>query len=170
MLQILLEQLVESGAEQAMIGMAHRGRLNVLANIVGKPYAAIFAEFDDIDPKSFQGSGDVKYHLGAKGVHEAPTGPLQVELACNPSHLEAVNPVVEGQVRAKQDAEKDLERKKTVPILIHGDAAFAMQGVVYETLQMADLEGYKTGGTIHLIINNQIGYTTPHEKARSSLN
>ncbi len=170
MLQILLEQLVESGAEQAMIGMAHRGRLNVLANIVGKPYAAIFAEFDDIDPQSFQGSGDVKYHLGAKGVHQASRGQIHVELACNPSHLEAVNPVVEGQVRAKQDLLKDEKREKVVPILIHGDAAFAMQGVVYETLQMSNLEGYKTGGTIHLIVNNQIGYTTPPEKARSSLN
>jgi len=170
MLQMLLEQLVESGATQAMIGMAHRGRLNVLANIVGKPYAAIFAEFDDIDPKSFQGSGDVKYHLGAKGVRETAGGQIQVELACNPSHLEAVNPVVEGQVRAKQDLISDNNREKVIPILIHGDAAFAMQGVVYETLQMSNLEGYKTGGTIHIIVNNQIGYTTSPEKGRSSLN
>jgi 2-oxoglutarate dehydrogenase E1 component len=170
MLQILLEQLVESGVEQTMIGMAHRGRLNVLANIVGKPYAAIFAEFDDIDPQSFQGSGDVKYHLGAKGIHKVAGGQIQVELACNPSHLEAVNPVVQGQVRAKQDLLGDDKREKVVPILIHGDAAFAMQGVVYETLQMSNLDGYRTGGTIHIVANNQIGYTTSPEKARSSLN
>lgn len=170
MLQALLDQLVQSGTKSTMIGMAHRGRLNVLTNIVGKPYEAIFAEFDDIDPKSFQGSGDVKYHLGAKGIYRSAAGHLEIELACNPSHLEAVNPVVEGQVRACQDLERDLERNQTVPILIHGDAAFAMQGVVYETLQMSGLEGYKTGGTIHVIVNNQIGYTTPPEKARSSLN
>lgn len=166
MLQALLDQLIQAGAENTIIGMAHRGRLNVLTSIVGKPYGAIFAEFDDIDLKSFQGSGDVKYHLGAKGVYKT----LKIELACNPSHLEAVNPVVEGQVRACQDRDQDTKRQKTVPILIHGDAAFAMQGVVYETLQMADLDGYKTGGTIHIIVNNQIGYTTPPEKARSSVN
>lgn len=170
MLQVLLDQLIECGVSSAMIGMAHRGRLNVLANIVGKPYGAIFAEFDDIDPKSVQGSGDVKYHLGAKGVRQTPKGQIEVELACNPSHLEAVNPVVEGQVRAKQDAGRDQNRDQNIAILIHGDAAFSMQGVVYETLQMSNLDGYKTGGTIHVVVNNQIGYTTPPEKGRSSLN
>ncbi|MES2503654.1 MAG: multifunctional oxoglutarate decarboxylase/oxoglutarate dehydrogenase thiamine pyrophosphate-binding subunit/dihydrolipoyllysine-residue succinyltransferase subunit [Myxococcota bacterium] len=170
MLQSLLEQISKAGAEHAIIGMAHRGRLNVLANVVGKPHAAIFAEFDDIDPKSFQGSGDVKYHLGAKGKLTLDGKEMQVELACNPSHLEAVNPVVEGQARAKQDWLEDVEREKVVPILIHGDAAFAMQGVVYEVLQMSTLEGYRTGGTIHIVVNNQIGYTTAPEKARSSLN
>ncbi|MDA0713352.1 MAG: 2-oxoglutarate dehydrogenase E1 component, partial [bacterium] len=163
-----------------IIGMAHRGRLNVLANVVGKPYAAIFAEFDDIDPKTFQGTGDVKYHLGARGVHRWKGNPkgsaefdereVRVELACNPSHLEAVDPVVEGQVRAQQDLSGDRQRKKIMPLLLHGDAAFATQGVVYETMQCANLQGYRTGGTVHVIINNQIGYTTPPERARSSLN
>ncbi len=165
MLQMLIDQLAHHAAEHVILGMAHRGRLNVLANVVGKPHAAIFAEFDDIDPKSYQGSGDVKYHLGAAGK----LGAVSVELACNPSHLEAVNPVVEGQTRAKQDMLGDQGRKKVVPILIHGDAAFAMQGVVYETLQMSGLEGYKTGGTIHIVVNNQIGYTTSPEKGRTSI-
>lgn len=179
-LRELLDQAAFFGATDVIVGMAHRGRLNVLANIVGKPYEAIFAEFDDIDPKTIQGSGDVKYHLGAKGIHRyhgkvfnsdrEEACSIRVELACNPSHLESVNPIVEGIVRAKQDLAGDRERDKIIPVLLHGDAAFAGQGVVYETLQLSDLQGYRTGGTIHIIINNQIGYTTPPEKARSSLN
>ncbi len=176
----ILDEAAAFGVTDVMVGMAHRGRLNVLANVIGKPYAAIFAEFEDIDPNTFQGSGDVKYHLGARGVHRWKGKPkdalnidereVRVELACNPSHLEAVNSVVEGQVRAQQDLAGDRMRKKIMPVLIHGDAAFAMQGVVYETMQCSDLQGYRTGGTVHLIINNQIGYTTSPEKARTSLN
>lgn len=179
----LLDELLNTASTRDVtdvtIGMAHRGRLNVLANVVGKSYEAIFAEFEHLDTKTFQGSGDVKYHLGAKGVHrfkgEASTGSLEereirLELACNPSHLEAVNPVIEGLVRAKQDMLGDRDRKKVLPILIHGDAAFAGQGVVYETLQLSGLQGYRTGGTIHVVVNNQIGYTTPPEKGRTSVN
>lgn len=170
MLSELLDGASDYGMSDVMIGMAHRGRLNVLANVVGKPYEAIFAEFEDLDKRSSLGSGDVKYHLGAQGVHKHSEHELRVELACNPSHLEAVNPVVLGQVRAQQDLVADRERKKIMPVLLHGDAAFAMQGVVYETLQCADLQGYRTGGTVHIVVNNQIGYTTGPEKARSSLN
>lgn len=176
----LLDQAAFFGATDVMIGMAHRGRLNILANVVGKPYEAIFAEFDDIDPKTIQGSGDVKYHLGAKGIHRYQgkvsnsdrdeSRSVRVELACNPSHLEAVNPIVEGAVRARQDLSGDRDREKIIPVLLHGDAAFACQGVVYETLQLSGLSGYRTGGTIHIVINNQIGYTTPPEKARTSYN
>lgn len=179
-LRELLDQAASFGATDVIIGMAHRGRLNVLTNIVGKPYEAIFAEFDDIDPKTIQGSGDVKYHLGAKGVHRyhgkvadsnrEEARAIRVELACNPSHLEAVNPIVEGLVRARQDLTGDRERSKIIPVLLHGDAAFAAQGVVYETLQLSGLQGYRTGGTVHIIINNQIGYTTPPERARTALN
>lgn len=179
-LRELLDQAAAYGCSDAVIGMAHRGRLNVLTNIVGKPYEAVFAEFDDIDPKTIQGTGDVKYHMGAKGLHRyhgkvrnserEESRALRVELACNPSHLEAVDPVVEGIVRAKQDLAGDRDREKIIPIVLHGDAAFACQGVVYECLQLSELQGYRTGGTIHIIINNQIGYTTPPERARSSLN
>ena len=152
------------------MGMAHRGRLNVLANTVGKPLAQIFSEFEgDVDPQNVQGSGDVKYHLGATGVHEADTGEnLAVTVAPNPSHLEWVDPVVEGMVRAKQDAIGDDQRALVLPILLHGDAAFAGQGIVAETLNLAGLEGYATGGTIHVVINNQIGFTTSPTEARSS--
>jgi 2-oxoglutarate dehydrogenase E1 component len=179
-LRELLDRAAAYGASDAVIGMAHRGRLNILANIVGKPYEAIFAEFDDIDPKTIQGTGDVKYHLGAKGIHRyhgevintkrEESRALRVELACNPSHLEAVYPIVEGIVRAKQDLAGDRDREKIIPIVLHGDAAVACQGVVYETMQLSGLQGYRTGGTIHIIINNQIGYTTPPERARTSLN
>jgi multifunctional 2-oxoglutarate metabolism enzyme len=180
MLRELLDVAAAKSATDVVIGMAHRGRLNVLANIVGKPYEAIFAEFDDIDPKTIQGSGDVKYHLGAKGIHRyqgklanadrEETRAVRVELACNPSHLEAVNPIVEGIVRARQDLSGDRDRDKIIAVLLHGDAAFSCQGVVYETLQLSNLQGYRTGGTIHIVINNQIGYTTPPEKGRTSLN
>src|SRR5437764_9535254 len=149
--------------------MAHRGRLNVLANILGKSYEKIFHEFEgDVDPNSTQGSGDVKYHLGADGTHEAPSGAtLRLTLASNPSHLEAVDPIVEGMARAKQKLIDDRERAKVIPVLIHGDAAFAGQGVVAETLNLSQLKGYRTGGTVHLVINNQIGFTTGPESARS---
>ncbi len=177
-LDAMLSDAADQEVEEVVIGMAHRGRLNVLANILGKPYEVIFSEFEgSIDPNTIQGSGDVKYHLGAKGVHRAPSGAVvKITLASNPSHLEAVDPVVEGMVRAKQD---QLRRRRAdapggdyydavIPILIHGDAAFAGQGVVAETLNLSQLRGYKTGGTIHIVINNQIGFTTTPADARSS--
>ncbi|MEV4615386.1 multifunctional oxoglutarate decarboxylase/oxoglutarate dehydrogenase thiamine pyrophosphate-binding subunit/dihydrolipoyllysine-residue succinyltransferase subunit [Kitasatospora sp. NPDC049258] len=172
----LLDATIDAAAEhrldEAVIGMAHRGRLNVLANIVGKPYARIFGEFEgNLDPKSMHGSGDVKYHLGADGTFTGLDGEtIKVSLAANPSHLETVDPVVEGIVRAKQDV---LDQGGTsfpvLPIQIHGDAAFAGQGVVAETLNMSQLRGYRTGGTIHLVVNNQVGFTAAPASSRSSM-
>ena len=169
-IDVLLDELADHGSERVVIGMAHRGRLNILANTIGKPLARIFSEFEgNIDPKTIQGSGDVKYHLGAHGIHKTLNGKeITVEVAPNPSHLEAVNPVVEGMVRAMQDRVNDLERTKVAAILVHGDAAFAGQGIVAETLNLSQLKGYRTGGTIHVIINNQIGFTTSPGDARST--
>src|SRR5712691_6078153 len=171
MLDFLFNAAADQGAVEAVIGMAHRGRLNVLANILGKSYEKIFHEFEgDIDPNTTQGSGDVKYHLGADGLHRTPDGrSLKLTLASNPSHLEAVDPIVEGMVRAKQRLVGDTSRSQVIPLLIHGDAAFAGQGVVAETLNLSQLKGYRTGGTIHLVINNQIGFTTGPESARSTV-
>ncbi len=160
------------GLDEVVIGMAHRGRLNVLANIVGKSYAQIFREFEGhIDPGTVYGSGDVKYHLGTRGTFAARGGhEVAVSMTANPSHLEAVDPVLEGIVRAKQDMIDKGESGFTVlPVLLHGDAAFAGQGVVAETLQMGQLRGYRTGGTIHLVVNNQVGFTTAPASARSSV-
>jgi 2-oxoglutarate dehydrogenase E1 component len=171
MIHFLLEKAGEHGIEKFFMGMAHRGRLNMLVNIMNKPYHRVFAEFEgNIDPDSIQGSGDVKYHLGARGVHKAANGSeIELQLMPNPSHLEAVNPVVEGAVRAMQDHhEKEDASKRVVPVLMHGDAAFAGQGVVAETLNMSQLEGYSTGGTVHIIINNQIGFTTLPKDGRST--
>lgn len=170
-LDYLLGEASRDAVEEIVLGMAHRGRLNVLTNIVGKNYDALFSEFEDIlDPTSFAGSGDVKYHLGATGTYQTGYDTLiGVSIASNPSHLEWVNPVVEGIVRAKQTRKGDLERRRIIPVLIHGDAAFAGQGVVAETLNLSQLKGYGTGGTIHLIINNQIGFTTTPEDARSTV-
>ena len=170
MLDGLLTDAVSLGAEDVVIGMAHRGRLNVLANVVGKSLTQIFGEFEGVvDPQSAHGSGDVKYHLGAGGTHRAPDGrSLTVTVASNPSHLEAVDPVVEGMVRALQDLGGDGARERVVPVLIHGDAAFAGQGVVAETLDLSQLSGYRTGGTVHIVVNNRIGFTTGPEAARSS--
>jgi 2-oxoglutarate decarboxylase len=166
----LANRAAEQNGHEIVIGMAHRGRLNILANIIGKPLGQIFSEFEgNIDPASTQGSGDVKYHLGASGLHQSPSGrEIVVSLASNPSHLEAVNPVVEGMVRAKQERLNDKERARVIPVLIHGDAAFAGQGVVAETLNLSQLEGYRTGGTVHLVINNQIGFTTLPRDSRST--
>ncbi|MEZ5399578.1 MAG: multifunctional oxoglutarate decarboxylase/oxoglutarate dehydrogenase thiamine pyrophosphate-binding subunit/dihydrolipoyllysine-residue succinyltransferase subunit [Bryobacteraceae bacterium] len=172
MLDELLDMIGDSGGQEAVIGMAHRGRLNVLANAAGKRMSQIFSEFEGHpDPNSMQGSGDVKYHLGATGTHRSQnTGrEVVVSVAPNPSHLEAVNPVVEGIVRAKQSRMGDTERERIVPVLFHGDAAFAGQGVVTETLNLSQLHGYRTGGTIHIIINNQIGFTTNPQESRSSV-
>src|SRR3712207_3265660 len=152
--------------------MAHRGRLNVLANIAGKSYGQIFREFEGSqDPKSVQGSGDVKYHLGTEGTFTAEDGAsTRVYLAANPSHLEAVDPVLEGVVRAKQDRiNLGGSSFPVLPVLLHGDAAFAGQGVVAETLNLSQLRGYRTGGSIHVVINNQVGFTTRSEEHTSEL-
>ena len=166
----LLDRAADRNVHEVVMGMAHRGRLTVLANIVGKPLGQIFSEFEgNIDPASTQGSGDVKYHLSASGVRQSESGKeIIVSVAPNPSHLEAVDPVVEGIVRPKQDRIGDTERARVIPLLVHGDAAFAGQGVVAETLNLSQLDGYWTGGTIHLIINNQIGFTTLPDEARST--
>lgn len=172
-LDAVLDTVANNDAEEVVLGMAHRGRLNVLSNIIGKSLEEIFKEFEgEIDPDSVQGSGDVKYHKGAEGTYKTKSGKLlKVTLASNPSHLEAVDPVVEGITRAKQDL-KDKDNispiKRVVPVLIHGDAAFAGQGVVAETFNLSQLPGYFTGGTIHIVINNQVGFTTPSDLSRSS--
>jgi 2-oxoglutarate dehydrogenase E1 component len=166
----VLECAAEEGLDGAVLGMAHRGRLNVLTNVVGKSYDQLFAEFEgSIDPETIQGSGDVKYHLGQSGKYVSRNGAeLPIELAANPSHLEAVDPVVLGMVRARQDLVDQPGTYSVLPLLLHGDAAFAGQGVVAETLQSSQISGYRVGGTIHLVINNQLGFTTPPESARSS--
>ena len=167
----ICEAAAESGLDEVTIGMAHRGRLNVLANIVGKKYSQIFREFEgNIDPRTVQGSGDVKYHLGAEGEFLAGSGDkIKVSVAANPSHLEAVDPVLEGIARAKQDVLNRGAEYPVLPLLVHGDAAFAGQGVVAETLNLSQLRGYRTGGTVHLVVNNQVGFTTSPGSSRSSL-
>ncbi len=166
----VLQAATERNLDGVAIAMAHRGRLNVLANIAGKTYGQIFREFEGSHDKgSAQGSGDVKYHLGTEGVYTSPAGgQIPVYLAANPSHLEAVNGVLEGIVRAKQDR-KEIGRFGVLPLLIHGDAAMAGQGVVVETMQMSQLRAYRTGGTLHLIVNNQVGFTTLPLDARTSV-
>lgn len=172
LLDAVIDSAAESRLDEVVIGMAHRGRLNVLANIVGKSYAQIFREFEgNLDPKSMHGSGDVKYHLGAEGTFTGLDGEqIKVSLTANPSHLEAVDPVVEGVTRAKQDLIGKGGTDFTVlPVQLHGDAAFAGQGVVAETLNMSQLRGYRTGGTVHIVINNQVGFTAAPEASRSSM-
>jgi 2-oxoglutarate dehydrogenase E1 component len=170
-----LEQILKRGGQlgvkEFVLGMAHRGRLNVLANLMGKPFSAIFSEFQgaSANPEAVQGSGDVKYHLGTSSDREFDGNTVHLSLTANPSHLEAVNPVVLGKVRAKQRQRGDSDRSQVVGILIHGDAAVAGQGTVAETLDMAELFGYRTGGTIHFVINNQIGFTTAPAYARSGI-
>ncbi len=182
-LDALLNEAVTEGLHESVMGMSHRGRLNVLANIVGKSYGEIFEEFEgNLDPESVQGSGDVKYHKGATGRFTGRNGgSIPVTMASNPSHLEAVDPVVVGMARARQDAlggERGTGKRlvdgpgdpfPVLPILLHGDAAFAGQGVVAETLNLSQLAGYRTGGTVHVVINNQLGFTTAPEAARSSV-
>jgi len=178
MMDAAIDQCAEHGLDEVVIGMPHRGRLNVLANIVGKPYSQIFTEFEgNLNPAEAHGSGDVKYHLGATGVYLQMFGDndIQVSLTANPSHLEAVDPVLEGLVRSRQDllgrgalgTDED-PPFSVVPMMMHGDAAFAGQGVVAETLNMALLPGYRVGGTIHIVVNNQIGFTTAPDYSRSS--
>ena len=183
LLDALLDAAAGSGVAEVVMGMAHRGRLNVLANIVGKSYKEIFEEFEgNLDPESVQGSGDVKYHKGARGVFRGSAGEeLPITLASNPSHLEAVDPVVEGMTRAKQDrvspptdgtpaaAADGTFGFPCMSVLVHGDAAFAGQGVVAETLNLSGLSGYRTGGTVHVVINNQLGFTTAPTSARTSV-
>jgi 2-oxoglutarate dehydrogenase E1 component len=180
LLDWLIDEFNADGGEEIVMGMAHRGRLNVLVNVFGKGLNELFAEFEDTETEieSMMGRGDVKYHMGYSSDRTMPDGRgMHLSLAFNPSHLEIVDPVVEGRVRAKQDRElnwagapkrRDPERRKVIPVLLHGDAAFAGQGVVAEVLNLANLEGYTTGGTIHVIINNQVGFTTNPEDARST--
>ncbi|MEQ9260788.1 MAG: 2-oxoglutarate dehydrogenase E1 component [Roseovarius sp.] len=169
-----MEQIIKRGGQlgvkEIVIGMPHRGRLSVLANVMGKPYRAIFNEFQggSFKPEDVDGSGDVKYHLGASSDREFDGNSVHLSLTANPSHLEAVNPVVLGKVRAKQDQYNDEERTTVLPILLHGDAAFAGQGVVAECFGLSGLRGHKTGGTMHIVVNNQIGFTTAPHFSRSS--
>ncbi|HEX7352460.1 multifunctional oxoglutarate decarboxylase/oxoglutarate dehydrogenase thiamine pyrophosphate-binding subunit/dihydrolipoyllysine-residue succinyltransferase subunit [Brachybacterium sp.] len=168
MLDAVLHGAARDGLDEVCIGMSHRGRLNVLSNLAGKSYGQIFQEFEGNYGKKL-GSGDVKYHLGTEGEYVSRDGSsTKVYLAANPSHLEAVNPVLEGIVRAKQDRLERPEEFPVLPVLVHGDAAFAGQGVVTETLNLSELRGYRTGGTVHVIINNQIGFTTLPDSSRSS--
>src|SRR5262249_21466491 len=167
LLDLLVETAGSHGVEEIVLAMAHRGRLNVLSNIMNKNVREIFASFEDGDPEKYLGSGDVKYHLGYSTDHMTASGhQVHLTLAFNPSHLEWVNRVVEGRVRAKQDRRGDRDRRRVMPLLIHGDAAFMGQGVVAETLNMAGLQGYNSGGTIHVVVNDQIGFTTVPSDAR----
>ena len=161
MLDDLIQQSGRAGAKEIVIGMAHRGRINVLVNVLGKSAEELFEEFEgNVDPAEMKGSGDVKYHKGFSADMKTPGGNVHIALAFNPSHLEIVNPVVEGSVRARQQRRRDENRDKVIPILVHGDAAFSGQGVVMETFQMSQTNGFRTGGTIHIVVNNQIGFTT----------
>ena len=170
LLDFLLSEAAERGVDEAIIGMAHRGRLNVLANIFGKSVRQIVEEFEGgVKGPLSSSSGDVKYHLGYSHPYKTSHGrEVVISLAFNPSHLEAVNPVVEGRVRARQDRRGEGSEEAVTAILVHGDAAFAGQGVVAETLNLSQLDGYRTGGTIHIIVNNQIGFTTSPKDARST--
>ena len=169
-LESILERCGKNKVDEIVMGMAHRGRLNVLANFLGKSFEYIFREFsENYIPETMHGDGDVKYHLGFETSRKTSEGhAVEIRLAANPSHLEAVNPVVEGKARARQRIIGDLERKRVLPLLIHGDAAIAGQGIVAEVFDFSQLPGYRTGGTIHIVVNNQIGFTTGPDEARSS--
>jgi 2-oxoglutarate dehydrogenase E1 component len=165
----ILETFASQGGELVVVAMSHRGRLNVMANVVGIPGAELFAGLEDVDARSVLGSGDVKYHLGATGAYETRSGKtVKIHLVSNPSHLEAVDPVVMGRVRAKQDRAGSQGRDKILPLTLHGDAAFAGQGITAETMNFADLPGYTVGGTIHIIVNNLIGFTADDKMLHSS--
>ncbi len=169
LLDLAIEHAGAQGLEEIVIGMAHRGRLNVLANIVGKSPRHIFREFEDLDAELYLGRGDVKYHQGYHGDWVTASGkPVHLALCFNPSHLEFVNPVVLGRVRAKQDRFQDVRHERVLSLLIHGDASFAGQGIVQETLNLSELAGYGTGGTLHVVVNNQLGFTTTPEEGRST--
>src|SRR5271165_6037739 len=168
LLDEILNSASENGAEQAVLAMSHRGRLNVIINIVNRPAAEIFAGFEDVDPRSVLGGGDVKYHIGATGIFTgASGGQLRVHMVSNPSHLEAVDPVALGRTRAKQTRIGREGKTRILPILMHGDAAFAGQGITAETLNLANLRGYNVGGTVHIIVNNLIGFTSNPSEAYS---
>ena len=169
MLELLLDRAVGYGVRNVIIGMAHRGRLNVLANVLGKPLRDIFAEFRDQAIISGAAGGDVKYHLGYSSTRDTADGGLRLSLAFNPSHLEWIDPVVQGRIRAKQDRFSDAEGQRSIPVIIHGDAAFAGQGIVAETFNMSELPAYRCGGTIHIVVNNQIGFTTSPRDSRSTV-
>src|SRR5258706_984591 len=169
LLDELLNGAAELGAQQIVMAMSHRGRLNVMAHIVGRPVADIFAKFEDVDPRSVLGSGDVKYHIGATGEYVTLSGDrLGIHLVSNPSHLEAVDPVTLGRVRAKQMRWGDEDRDQVVAIVMHGDAAFAGQGIWAETLNYSGLHGFSVGGAVHIIVNNLIGFTTNPEELHST--
>lgn len=170
MLDDLIQQGGKSGVNEIVIGMAHRGRINVLVNVLGKSPENLFEEFEgSVDPEDIKGSGDVKYHMGFSADMKTPGGNVHIALSFNPSHLEIVNPVVEGSVRARQQRRGDMERQQVIPVLVHGDASFSAQGVVTETFQMSQTNGFRTGGTIHIVVNNQIGFTTSRpQDARST--
>src|SRR5690606_5038249 len=169
-----MEAIIKRGGQLGLkdieLGMPHRGRLNMLANVMAKPYRAIFSEFKGMayHPDDFQGSGDVKYHLGVSSDREFDGNKVHLSMAADPSHLEIVNPVVLGKARAKQTQMGDTEREQVMTLLLHGDAAFAGQGVVAECFALSELRGYRTGGTLHIIVNNQIGFTTNPSYSRSS--
>ncbi len=165
----ILDVAGERGAVELVMGMSHRGRLNVVIHLAKRPAEQVFAEFEDVDPRSVLGSGDVKYHMGATGEYETRSGKkIHIHLVSNPSHLEAVNPVTVGRTRAKQDRAGAGGKEKYLPLLVHGDAAFAGQGITAETLNYADLPGYTVGGTVHVIVNNLVGFTTNAREEHSS--
>jgi 2-oxoglutarate dehydrogenase E1 component len=169
LLDEILDAASENGAEQAVLAMSHRGRLNVIINVVSRPAAEVFAGFEDVDPRSVLGGGDVKYHIGATGIFTgASGGKVRIHLVSNPSHLEAVNPVAQGRTRAKQTRIGRDGKRKVLPLIMHGDSAFAGQGITAETLNLADLRGFTVGGTVHVIVNNLIGFTTNPSDAYSS--
>ena len=168
----LLDEILNSasnyGAEQAVLAMSHRGRLNVIINIVSRPPEEVFAGFEDVDPRSVLGGGDVKYHIGATGIYTGTSGrPVRIHLVSNPSHLEAVDPVALGRARAKQTRMGRDGKSRVLPVLMHGDSAFAGQGITAETLNLANLRGYTVGGTVHIIVNNLLGFTTNPSDAYS---
>ena len=168
MMHVISDEVADKGAEEICVGMAHRGRLNILANFMGKPYDHMLREFEGTEFNPFDIDGDVKYHHGFASEQTTFSGKtMRCYLAANPSHLEAVNPVVEGFVRSRQRIKDDVDRSKIVPVLLHGDAAFIGQGLVAETLNLSRLDAYQTGGTIHIITNNQIGFTTNPNDSRS---
>src|SRR5271154_5827528 len=169
LLDAVLNAAAEQGAEKAMLAMSHRGRLNVMVHIVGRPAAEVFARFEDVDPRSILGGGDVKYHQGATGDFRAANGKdVGIHLVSNPSHLEAADPVLIGRTRAKQMRRGETGKRDVVAIAMHGDAAFAGQGICAETLNMAAVEGFAVGGSVHIIVNNLIGFTTSPKDAGSS--
>ncbi|HWU87459.1 MAG TPA: 2-oxoglutarate dehydrogenase E1 component [Kofleriaceae bacterium] len=168
LLDLVLSHGARLGAIEAVLGMAHRGRLTTLEQIMRRPGRDLFAQFEDVEPEKAMGGGDVKYHLGAQGTRSTPTGDITITLVSNPSHLEAVDPIVVGRVRAKQTRHGDVEQRRVMGVLVHGDAAFAGQGLVPEVLQMSGLPGYRTGGTVHLIVNNQVGFTASPAEQRST--